>query len=166
MVMYFQVGALSLTVVHGSPAGRPSDGDVLSSGCFVPYSGSRVASRTSFRWCCTFKWMRCPLQWFTGREPDILQMAMYFQVGALSLTVVHGSRAGHLDIFTADVQHEAPSVGRTAHVTQLSPCRRCVPSMSSNVYGGGRHGNHNDCMSRGWESWQPRRLYVCIKTGL
>ena len=48
--MYFQVGALSLTVVHGSRAGRPSDGDVLASGSVVPYSGSRVASRTSFRW--------------------------------------------------------------------------------------------------------------------
>ena len=95
MVMYFRVDALSLTVVHGSRAGHSSDGDVLSSGRIVPYSGSRVASRTSFRWCCTFKWMRCPLQWFTGREPDILQMVMYFQVGALSLTVVHGSRAGH-----------------------------------------------------------------------
>ena len=92
--MFFQVGALSLTAVHGSRAGRPSDGDVLSSGCVVPYIGSRVASRTSFRWWCTFKWVRCPLQRFTGREPDVLQMVMYFQVGALSLTAVHGSRAG------------------------------------------------------------------------
>ena len=44
MVMYFQVDALYLTVVHGSRAGRRPDGDVLSSGCIVPYSGSRVAS--------------------------------------------------------------------------------------------------------------------------
>ena len=50
MVMYCQVDALFLTVVHGSQVGRPSDGNVLSNGCFVPYSGSRVASRTFFIW--------------------------------------------------------------------------------------------------------------------
>ena len=37
--MYFQVDPLFITVVHGSPAGRPSNGDVLSRGCVVPYSG-------------------------------------------------------------------------------------------------------------------------------
>ena len=55
MVMYFQVDALYLTVVHGSRAGRPPDGDVLSSGCIVPYSGSRVASRTFFKRCSFVK---------------------------------------------------------------------------------------------------------------
>ena len=50
MVMYFQVDALYLTVVHGSRAGCRPDGDVLSSGCVVPYSDSRVASWTSFIW--------------------------------------------------------------------------------------------------------------------
>ena len=55
MVMYFQVDALYLTVVHGSRAGRPPDGDILSSGCIVPYSGSRVASRTFFKICSFVK---------------------------------------------------------------------------------------------------------------
>ena len=36
--MYFQVGALSLTVVHGSRAGRPSDGE------FYLYFESALAS--------------------------------------------------------------------------------------------------------------------------
>ena len=88
-------------------------------------------------------------------------MVMYFQVGALSLTVVHGSRAGHLEIFTADVQHEAPSVGLDALPTLHSclcaatVCLRChqtctgvgdMVTITTACLGGGSHGNHDDCI--------------------